>query len=385
MKLVMDARFTRVDQLDGISRYGANLIEAAARLADVTMLISDERQLAWLPDVPWVKITSPLSPAELFVARQVNRLGADVVFCPMQTMGSFGRRYGLILTLHDLIYYRHPKPPGFLPKPVQLLWRLYHKAYWPQRLLLNRADVVATVSATTRSLMQQERLTRRPLRIVSNASVPQGPPRDPDGPREKTLLYMGSFMPYKNVETLVAAMAQLPGYALHLLSPIGEARRQELAARARDPQQLVFHNGVSEEKYRELLRSTTALVTLSRDEGYGLPLIEAMAAGTPVVASDIPIFREVAGGAALQVDPLDPAAFAAAIGELEADQRWRQASLDGVLRAAGYDWDSSAAQLLEAAEEVLRLRSARAWFPGGSRRPRSMHERAEPDDAQSQG
>ncbi|NKX49721.1 glycosyltransferase family 1 protein, partial [Arthrobacter deserti] len=85
MKLVIDARFTRVDQLDGISRFGANLIAATARLADVTMLVSDERQLAWLPDVPWVKINSPLSPAELFVARRVNRLGADVVFCPMQT------------------------------------------------------------------------------------------------------------------------------------------------------------------------------------------------------------------------------------------------------------------------------------------------------------
>ncbi|NKX54048.1 glycosyltransferase family 4 protein [Arthrobacter mobilis] len=357
MKLVMDARYTRIDQLDGISRYGANLIEAAARRADVTMLISDERQLKWLPDVPWVKINSPLSPAELFVARTVNRLGADVVFCPMQTMGSFGRRYGLILTLHDLIYYRHPKPPGFLPLPVRLLWRLYHKAYWPQRLLLDRADAVATVSETTRTLMRQARLTRRPLHIVSNASVPLGEPRDPDGPREKTLLYMGSFMPYKNVETLIEAMAALPDYRLHLLSPVAAERRRELAALARDPEQLVFHNGVSEDHYRELLHRATALVTLSRDEGYGLPLIEAMAAGTPVVASDIPIFREVAGGAALYVDPQDPAAFAAAVGSLESDERWRQASVDSVRRASGYDWDTSAAQLLAAAEEVLRLRS----------------------------
>jgi hypothetical protein len=112
VKLVVDARYTRTDQLDGISRYGSNLISAASKLTEVLMLINDERQLQFLPDnVPWVKINSPLSPAELLVARRINKLGADVVFCPMQTMGSFGRRYGLILTIHDLIYYRHPKPP----------------------------------------------------------------------------------------------------------------------------------------------------------------------------------------------------------------------------------------------------------------------------------
>ena len=149
MKIVIDARFTRTDHHDGISRYGASLIAATAKIADVSMLVSDVRQLALLPDVPYTLISSPLSPLELFVARKVNATGADVVVCPMQTMGTWGRKYGLILTLHDLIYYEHPAPPGFLPAPVRLLWRLYHKAVWPQRLLLNRADTVATISRTT--------------------------------------------------------------------------------------------------------------------------------------------------------------------------------------------------------------------------------------------
>ena len=87
----------------------------------------------------------------------------------MQTMGSWGRKYALVLTLHDLIYYEHPAPPGFLPAPVRLLWRLYHKAFWPQRVLLDRADVVATISSTTAALIAKYRLTRRPVRIVGNA------------------------------------------------------------------------------------------------------------------------------------------------------------------------------------------------------------------------
>lgn len=362
LRLAVDARFTRTDHHDGISRYGASLIEAVAEHADVVMLISDERQLALLPDLPWVRINSPLSPAELLVAFRVNRLGADAVVSPMQTMGSWGRRYPLILTLHDLIYYSNPTPPGFLPLPVRALWRLYHLAYWPQRLLLNRADVVATISGTTRSLIARHRLTTRPVRIVGNAPQPGALVRNPDDAPDKSLLYMGSFMPYKNVETVVRGMAHLPGYTLHLLSRISPERRSELQALVPPGTEVVFHNGVTEEVYTELLRSTTALVTLSRDEGYGLPMIEAMAAGTPVIASDIPIFAEVSGGAALLVDPDSPEEFAAAVRALSDPARWRRASDAGIRRAAGYSWDTSARQLLEAAAE--------AGEQFGKRRPR---------------
>lgn len=353
MRILIDARFTRTDQHDGISRFGASLIEAVARRAEVAMLISDDRQLALLPDVPHVKVTSPLSPAELFIARQVNRLKPDVVFCPMQTMGSWGRRYPLILTLHDLIYYEHPEPPGFLPAPVRVLWRLYHKAYWPQRFLLNRADVVATVSHTTRWLMSEKRLTRRPVRIVGNAPQGGSDPRPLDGGAEKTLLYMGSFMPYKNVETVIAGMEALPDYELHLLSRIATARRDELEALVPYGARVVFHGGVSEEEYEALLRRTTALVSLSRSEGYGLPLVEAMSLGTPVIASDIPIFREVGGDGATYVDPDVPGDFAAAVRALEAPDAWQRASTAARARAATFSWDASADALLSAAEEAI--------------------------------
>ncbi|WP_240630379.1 glycosyltransferase family 4 protein [Specibacter cremeus] len=350
--IVIDARFTRIGHHDGISRYGASLIAAVVPYASVTMLISDERQLELLPDVPSVLIGSPLSPRELFVARDVNKLAPDLVFCPMQTMGSWGRKYPLVLTLHDLIYYEHPAPPGFLPAPVRVLWRLYHKAYWPQRLLLNRADAVATISRTTRDLMAAHRLTKRPVRIVGNA--PQGGrlPRDASVPPEKSLVYMGSFMPYKNVETLIAGMAGLPGFTLHLLSRIADARRAELEALVPAGAAVVFHNGVSDAEYDELLLRATALVTLSRAEGYGLPLVEAMALGTPVVVADTPIFREVGGDAALYVPADSPAAFARAVTELADDAAWRARSAASVARAATFSWDDSARELAAIAREL---------------------------------
>ncbi|QDG88474.1 glycosyltransferase family 1 protein [Pseudarthrobacter sp. NIBRBAC000502770] len=356
MKIVIDARFTRTDHHDGISRYGASLIAATAKIADVSMLVSDERQLALLPDVPYTLISSPLSPLELFVARKVNALGADVVVCPMQTMGTWGRKYGLILTLHDLIYYEHPTPPGFLPAPVRLLWRLYHKAFWPQRLLLDRADIVATISRTTEALMAKYRLTRRPVRIIANAPQPAQEPREPAAGADKTIIYMGSFMPYKNVETMVAGMAGLPGYTLHLLSRITPQRRAELQRIVPQGASVVFHNGVTDAEYDRLLRRATALVSLSRAEGYGLPLVEAMAVGTPVIASDIPIFREVGSDAAIYVDPESPAQFADAVGQLRDDGHWQDLSRRSLARAAGFSWDESARQLVDAAHEVVAKR-----------------------------
>jgi glycosyltransferase involved in cell wall biosynthesis len=359
VKILIDARFTRLDHHDGISRYGSSLIAAAAKVADVSMLISDTRQLALLPDVPYTLINSPLSPAELFVTARVNRIGADVVVCPMQTMGSWGRKYALILTLHDLIYYEHPAPPGFLPAPVRVLWRLYHKAFWPQRILLNRADVVATISSTTEALMAKYRLTRRPVRIIGNAPQPGLTPRDPGAGADKTLLYMGSFMPYKNVETMVKGMAELPGMTLHLLSRITPERRAELEMLAPAGASIVFHNGVTDAQYEELLSRTTALVSLSKAEGYGLPLVEAMSHGTPVIASDIPIFREVGADAVSYVDPASPSAFAAAVRGLEEPAVWKARSSRAVQRAAEFSWDESARRLLQAAEEAVALRARR--------------------------
>jgi glycosyltransferase involved in cell wall biosynthesis len=363
VRILADCRYVRTDHHDGISRYSSRITAALGRRAaaaghEVTMLISDERQLGLLPDLPWAIGPSPTSAAEPWVARRINRLGADVVFTPMQTMGTAGRRYRLVKTVHDLIYYRHRTPPRELPGFVRLLWRLYHLGWWPQRLLLNRADAIATVSATTQQLIAEHRLTRRRVVVVSNAAdpAPAGAPHDRpapalEAPEGRDLVYMGSFMPYKNVETLAGALRELPGYRLHLLSRITPAARGRLEALA-PAGSLVVHDGTSEEEYRTLLLSARALVTASRDEGFGLPLVEAMVLGTPVVVSDIPIFREIGGDAALFAPADDPSAFAAAVRRLEDPDEWRARSAASVRQAAQFDWDRSAAALLELLESL---------------------------------
>jgi glycosyltransferase involved in cell wall biosynthesis len=349
VKIVLDCRYVRVDRHDGISRYTTGLVAALAQLHPVTLLVNDRRQLAQLPDLPWHLVSAPTSIREPLVARQVRRLRPDVVFSPMQTMGSWGRRYGLVLTLHDLIYYRNPTPPPQFAAPIRLLWRLYHLAWWPQRVLLNRADAVVTVSETTAALMAEHRLTRRPVTVVPNAPDPA--PDLPRAPRTGALVYMGSFMPYKNVATLASAMPSLPDHELHLMSRVCADERARLTALAPGGR-LVFHDGATDETYRDVLRGATALVSASRDEGFGIPLVEAMALGTPLVVSDIPVFREVGGDAAAYVDPDDVGGFVRAVRELDEPGCWERRSAAACERAARYSWAASARVLLALLERV---------------------------------
>jgi glycosyltransferase involved in cell wall biosynthesis len=357
VKILVDCRYVRIDRHDGISRYSARITEALATLHPLTMLIHDERQLAMLPDLPWEKIEAPTSLLEPLVARQVNKLQPDVVWTPMQTMGAFGRRYGFVNTVHDLIYYVNRTPPRDLPWIIRVVWRLYHLAWWPQRLLLNAADEVVTVSYTTKALIEAHHLTRRPVSVVSNASDPAVGVQPRTAPTTRNLVYMGSYMPYKNVETLVAGMHELPGYTLHLLGKTSQEVRDRLTPLAPEGS-LVFDGAVSDEEYAAALDAATALVHASKNEGFGIPLVESMSRGTPIVVSDIPVFREVGADVALYFAAGDPSAFAAAVRQLEAPEEWAVRAAASRERAARYSWDASAAALLEVLTRVAAAHGA---------------------------
>lgn len=377
MRFFMDGRYIRTDYHDGISRFSHSLIHAVARIAQPTVIIHEPAQHALLPDnVEVVQLSPPTSVLEPLAARRLNAYRPDVVFSPMQTIGSAGRTFGLILTLHDLIYYQHRTPPKNLPQFIRGLWYAYHLSYVPQRLLLNRADAVATVSKTSQRLIRQHRLTSRPVHVISNAPPEVEIPRDPAHQRAKTLVYMGSFMEYKNVELLVQAMQHLPAYELHLCSPITEARRTELLNFARrysvTDRQLVFHDGIADDAYRQLLRSCTALVTASRSEGYGLPVAEAMAEGTPVILSNLEIFQEIAGlnnpGALfIDTEAQNPARqFASQVLRLEDDRTFTAASRGAAEQARSFRWDQSARDLLRLAETIHHRRTRGPVYEPGS-------------------
>lgn len=354
MKIFFDARWTRLDTIDGPSRYSASLATALNQLHPITLIIFDKRQLRLYPKgIDYIMVNHPFSPRELFIAHTLNRHGADVVFSPLQVMGFWGRRYKLIFTLQDIIYYQHPQPPTFLPLPVRIIWRLFHMVYWPQRLLLNHADQVVTVSHTSKKYIEQLHLTKRPINVVYNAPLEiKNPPKTPKVPN-KDIVYMGSFMPYKNVELLIDGMRDLPEYTLHLLSKISPERRVELEKLIPKGAKVKFWNSISEADYQKLLVNAWALATASRSEGFGLPIIEAMALGVPVVCSDIEIFHEVGGEAALYFSPDSPQEFSRQIQRLEVATLRKDHIEQGRVQAKKFNWHTSAQTLKDLIDSLI--------------------------------
>jgi glycosyltransferase involved in cell wall biosynthesis len=211
-------------------------------------------------------------------------------------------------------------------------------------------------------------LPLRPERLVvvgEGASADLCPPADADERAARLdlpagyLLSLATLEPRKGLDVLLAALAHPGAPDLPLLvvgapgwggvDPLAEAARLGLP-----PGRVRVLGRLGDADLATVLSRATALAAPSRAEGFGLPLLEAMAAGVPAVSSDAPALVEVGGGAALVVPRDDPAALAAALADLAGDAGLRTRLIEaGRRRAAGYTWEGAARMLWTLYEQLI--------------------------------
>jgi len=356
MKLFFDARFIRTDFHDGVSRYSTELGNALAKLTPVTFIIYDKKQLDFLPKkAKFIQIHSPVSAKEPFTSMILNKYNPDIVFSPMQVMGTVGRKFKLILTSHDMIFYHYNVAPIGQPLLLRIGWKAYHATKIPERIALNGADMVATVSRAMQSEFEHAKLTKRPIIVIPNApqNLAKLIKKQPAGLKPRNLVYMGSLMEYKNVETLIKGMQYLPGYTLHILSKSTPARIEALKTLIHKKANVIFYNGVTDQRYAELLANRAALVSGSLAEGFGVPAVEALSMGVPAVLSNIPVFHEVAAGGALYFEAQDAKDFARSVKELDSKSTRDRVIEHGKKQAARFSWKISAKTLLNAINSLV--------------------------------
>jgi glycosyltransferase involved in cell wall biosynthesis len=268
-----------------------------------------------------------------------------------------GRQQRLVVTVHDLAFLVHPElyPPR---------WRLMYRAGLFR--LARSADAVIAVSRhTAEELARRGRIPRGRVHVVPLAASLPAANADPEEVLTRLkvpspyILFVGTLEPRKNVVRLIRAYRRLVArgapHALVLAGPIGwrhQALMRELALEA--PGRIVLTGSTSAQDLDALYRAASAFAYPSLYEGFGLPVLEAMARGAPSVVSIASSLPEVAGEAAVPVDPRSVAGLADALERVVNDRelaaRLRKA---GRARAATFSWEETARRTLEVYKSVL--------------------------------
>jgi glycosyltransferase involved in cell wall biosynthesis len=300
--------------------------------------------------------------------RAAGRAGVDVLHSPAN-FGPWTGPFARVLTVHDVLFRRLPE--------------LHTRAMrWGTGALLvpaaRRADRILTGSEVAGDDVARElRLDRERIAVVPHGVTPPSGTGSAEAARRvlaagdrPVALAVGAHLPHKNLFGLLAGLAALPAPERPLLAIAGqgtddgELAREAAALGVEDDVRLL--GAVDRGTLEDLYATATLLISPTLHEGFGLPILEAMIRGVPVACSDLPVLREVAGDAAVYLDPHDLRSIARALADTRAHdaalERRRQA---GLRRASAYTWRAAAertATVYEAALTAPRSTTAKTRF-----------------------
>jgi len=351
MRVLFDGRVC-CDHFTGVGRYAFGLIRHLAPA---------------FPEIEFTVAWNPRLPNRRFDWDPVRGLG-NVTLAPCAGSG-----LGLLdpLPLYPIVYRIRPdllQSPYFTSavlSPVRTVvtihdltpftaghdgWR-HAVARWGIRKSARSASFVITPTEAVRNQVI-DRLAVNPRNIVAIPEgvepLPEGRLHDPGLAASPYVLFVGVHKPHKNLAGLLEAMALAfpEGNVRLVLAGSPSAFTAELRRRAGSlgmEKRVVFTGPLDDSELGALYRGASALALVSFEEGFGLPLAEAMSMRVPVVASDLPVLREVCGDAALYADPRSPSSIAAALTEALARRNGAATRLDlGVRRAAALSWPALA-------------------------------------------
>ncbi len=291
-----------------------------------------------------------LAWVETVLAARLRRITDPLLFSPVPEAPLL-RRVPTVVTVFDFI------PRLFYPTSHPL--HQYTRRYVP-RVLRAATRVIAISEATAVDAVRYGKIPRSkidvtPLACDTDHFRPLGLERKP------YFLYLGRYAPYKNIEFALQGFADaaIDGFDFWMAGP-PDPGFNELLREFRDRRGLAvrFIPYPSYEDLPVLLNEATALVFPSRYEGFGLPILEAMACGTPVITSNVSAMPEVAGDAAILVDPDDGEALTNAMRELAIrGAGWNQLADRSRARAAAFSWKSAASQTEEVLTQLLSVSS----------------------------
>lgn len=370
LRILIDARML-LGRFSGVARMVTNLVETLAQVPElhVTVLCGNE------PHEPWKtrkdlsllisdfsrRDRSPLRRAwweAVHLPRWIARSGADVWHATWNTGVPPFCAIPTLLTVHDLIPWHEPV--------MSVSSRLERIAYRRSiRASVSRARRIMTVSGyTADQLTQCCRINPEKIRVIYNGVSSASADRPEHSPVGPYVLYVGGHEPRKNVETILAAMTEYwrsydATLKLRLTGRAGDLAPEARAAfeRLDRDSRIEFLGSPSDTDLTREYSGASALLMLSRAEGFGLPVMEAMAAGCPVIAAGCGSLPEIVGDAGILVEMPQSNALsnsivarnvASVIHRIRSDAQFtREMTARAHARADRFTWSRAAAAYLD--------------------------------------
>jgi len=342
LKIALDATYSLGGQLSGVGVYSREILHGLARFhpeASYLFCYRPHRFLRSFADrLP--------GNASRRLLRENRAPSADLFHGLNQRLGSVRHRRA-VSTFHDLFVIS-----GDYSTPE------FRERFTAQaRDAAQRSDLIIAVSAfTARQVEQLLDVEPSRLRVIHHGvrRVPQtAGPRE----REQMILSVGAIQRRKNTIRLIEAFEQLDsGWKLVLAGSSGFESQEALQRLERSPRKhdIQVLGYVSDSKLDDLYRRAAIFAFPSLDEGFGMPVLDAMAHDVPVLTSNVSAMPEVAGDAALLVDPQDVASIAEGLRRLTTDSALRERLIGaGLVRAQEFTWEKSVEATWKVYEELL--------------------------------
>jgi glycosyltransferase involved in cell wall biosynthesis len=356
MKIVIDAR----ESGTSTGRYIDKLVEQLAALKPsqkITVFTKTPRLGFMMKIAPTFTVVASdvkefTFDEQIGYKNQLNSLRADLVHFGMTQQPVFYRGR-TVTTVHDLTTAR------FLnPDKNRLILRLKQVVYrWVIKRVASKSTALITPSQFIKNdLVQFTGVRPDKITVTHEAADPITEQAEPvaDLEGKKFIMYIGRPTPHKNLERLIAAFQQLNQPNLYLvLAGKKDTNYNRIESKYTAPN-IVFTDFITDGQLRWLYENCQAYVFPSLSEGFGLPGLEAMAHGAPVISSNATCLPEVYGDAAHYFDPTDVNAMAAAIGHVLSDETLRKEMIKkGYAQVKKYSWKKTAEQTLAVYEKVL--------------------------------
>ena len=358
-------------QLFGVGNYIVNLTQALLRLEATNeyLIFAKSPHAEWFAGSGHAQVVRANLPSrfhriaweQTFFPLLIRRHHLDVVHSPHYTTPILAA-CAHIVTFHDMTFFSHPEAH-----------LLYKRIFFRTMIAVSarRADAIIAISQNT----HDDILRRLPINPAKVFTIPYGiasifrpmpkPAQDKIRRRydlpAQFVLYVGNLEPRKNLPMLLRAFAQLVQRGLpHALVLVGSRGWKEepifSTLRALNLGARVFLPGyIPQDELPALYSAASVFVYASRYEGFGLPVLEAMACGAPVITSNVASMPEIAGNAGVLIDPNDETELTDALGRVLTDDELRtRLARAGLERAQSFSWERAAQATLAVYERVAR-------------------------------